>query len=594
MFSKEPLPSRSRKRCLTKSEQQHRWRQTSTERLVISLISDDESPSSTSGLEGGPITRRCESQIQHGRTNIDYACSCGRKELEEQLQWLSASFEKTSKVGRGLGSDIYFTDGVDNILHLATRSNVSDRLYIHLVECLGHLKQDINGRDCDGMTALEIATRKSDPDIARILLRAGASFQLCSLRDESALHISMLHYPSYMVTAELLPYARDAAYLECGSYKKLCNESLKQTCHTFEHSTSPSELRRQYKMLRLILEEGTPASALPCSVGSVFGRLVETWDRNAQLLPPDFMKRIPLLCCELLLKAGGDPFASSRKCSECKDLAGLALFHQSSTVLADLFADGSVPNLADGLVKRILAPCSLRIASFDQDRILRLLDDLLSRQTHSMNDLLVFTLDHTPDHLKVVFVNSILAFGKSRNLRGPDFSNKDVGGTLIETLTSLNESVRWLVSEKLLLQDVGFQFLKADQATYDRMFTSFMSRSHEAGLYLDDVARRIFRYEEPYDPTIALSWLLPKDSRPCLYGCGDLHTCLSDSDDSTLEHQMGRCIVHVITKMMVDSDIPLGKELPKRDRVLFALELRKQFGLPDITIDSSQLLDAIS
>ena len=510
------------------------------------------------------------------------------------MEWLLSSFdEDASKFGQGLGFYINFTQGIDNILHLATRtSGLPQGLYAHLVECLGYLEQDINAKDCDSMTALEIAARKADSTAVRTLLQAGASFEPCSTAQETTLHVSMLHWPSYMVTAELLPHAREAGYLETEAYEKLHDEKVKLICHTIESSTSHWELRRHYKILRLILEDGKPGRPFVWSVDDVLKVLVETWSRNSPLLPPDFMNNRPLTSCKILLEAGADVFASSEECTECRDLAGITLFHQSSTALADLFVDNCWQGHVDGLVKRILAPCNLRIAAVDENRLLPLLDRLLSRQIRSPNDLLYCALDNTPDHLKVAFVNKILACQLSGDLRGP---NLFLTAALIEKLTSIAEGIRWAVCEAILIQDAGFKFLWKERATQHHAPLSSMSRSDQAGTYLDYVVRRVANQDWLFPGKTILTWLHAHEGfTPSICGCGGRHLCFLKSQSCALEHQVQRCVVHVVTKMMVDPETELGKELPRKERVLWALELRRQFGLPDIIIDSSLLTEAIT
>lgn len=512
------------------------------------------------------------------------------------MEWLLASFDKeTSKLTRGLGSCTELTPGADNILHTAARTSGMPRgLFAHLVECLGYLHQDMNTKDCDGMTALEIGARRSDPNAVQIILDAGASFQHCSIPQDTVLHVSMLHQASYTITAKILPHARRAGYLDTEAYMTLHNETMKVICHNIESPTGYTELKRYYNILRLILEDGKPGQSSDCSIDPIFKILVRTWDRNSRFLSSDYMNNRPSSCCQFLLEAGADVLAPSGRCTACGDLAGDPFFHHSSTALADVIVERSMPEHVDGLIKRVLSPCSLRIATVDEDRLPRLLDFLLGRRSQSLDDLLLYALEHTPDRLKLQFVRMILTTDFPGRIKALDLTLDADGASIVEKLMGIDESVRWPISEVIFLQDAGLKFLWEWPGAVDPdlMLSRRLTRC-ESTAYLDDILGRVREERGRTGISTIVSWL-PTECVPHKNPHGPAHHGLLKTSDSNTTHQLQRCIVHVVTKMMLDPTAGLGKALPKKERLLWALELRRTFDLPDIKFDNSLLIDVLS
>lgn len=144
----------------------------------------------------------------HRRAHLDCACSCKAVELAAHFQHL------LSLCGHILGNPerrlpdwgSSYKDGVDNILHYATRFSTISSLYQRIL-WEARRGNGIDARDCDGMTALEIAVRRCNAEVAKTLLLNGASYRLCSMSKETMLHLSMISSPNYRITAEIVLYA---------------------------------------------------------------------------------------------------------------------------------------------------------------------------------------------------------------------------------------------------------------------------------------------------------------------------------------------------------------------------------------------------
>lgn len=149
---------------------------------TFSRISSNEEDQNVSPITADThqLTTPIAALVSHSRTNLSCACSCKAEELAAHFQGLLYLWDPTLGIPP-VAPDLErrLEDGVDNILHCATRFTMNSYFYKRIF-WHAKIRSGINTRDCDGMTALDIAVRTGNLDAIRSLffLRRVASTTL--------------------------------------------------------------------------------------------------------------------------------------------------------------------------------------------------------------------------------------------------------------------------------------------------------------------------------------------------------------------------------------------------------------------------------
>lgn len=493
-----------------------------------------------------------------------------------------------------------FVDGVDNVLHFATRRlGTQTALYARLVHDIAGKDLDINARDCTGMTALEIAIRKGDYEAVQVLRRAGASRSLCSSPGENLLHISMTQCRDPSITRELL----SVSFTDGGTgvYTDSLEESIRLVTEILKTVRESVPLLEGYLLLHHILVSDQNGSIPPRSATLAFKTVVRSWEDSSQLMSTETMVQVALPCCELLLKSGADIFGvfdgRMRECSGrqitgmgrglCTALADLILFHHCEPKLAMSVVENYSGTESERLAYGVLAPCPSRAATIDIDHLVELLGTILARWPHIRRRLLLFVLDSTPDALKLDFARTIVS-----SRPAPDIFRSEVDRwEIISRLVEIEESVRWPVCEAVLSDDPGFTLLSRTGAPFGFSNTpAALLQLASTTAYLDHLCITIKHHLEKENESSVWSSLYEShDASP--FAWDGVRWRQDNRETGAREFQ--RCAIHVITSMMLQSNSALANDLPKNLRIRWALQLRRSFELPDLVIDSSLLMDAI-
>lgn len=570
--------------------------------MIVSLISEDEEePSPTARRKDEASEAPATRATSHERLDLSRACSCAVDKLERHKRRLLSSSDTISTAAlQDAGLERQFHDGVDNVLHCITRDPTFPRgLCARIVDHL-RLANNIDARDCDGMTALEIVIRMADHETIKILLCAGASPRFCSVSNQTILKVSMLHFPSYDVAVEILSAATGEGSVNAMKwYWTARAEALELASDTLRSETQSWRPIDIYRLVLLILKFDSglqEENRIPVATRDfTFRVLVETWDRNMQHPSVSAADRTPVMCCEELLKSGANMLLPSDQCSSrlssqppnaplesrsCNTLADLAMFHQADSRLASAIITNHSKEYAAELARCMLNPCPFRIATIDGDQLAAWLHCLLVDSSPNKLDLLLFALRLSPTSLKYLFVRTVLSPAAGVLF---DSSRETDAWDVLEGLCCLEESLRWPVAELILKEHLESRFA-----------ARFVPTPSPRGLFVDSVPSAINYLDHVYRTTQERCDGKAVHTPPPPAFVPNYRSSQGGFRWPHVGSVLPRCVVHVISKTMLDERGQLGRELPAKTRTLRALRLRHDAGLPDISIDNSLLIGILS
>ncbi|KAK5127951.1 hypothetical protein LTR85_005068 [Meristemomyces frigidus] len=157
-----------------------------------------------------------------------------------------------------------------------------------------------------------------------------------------------------------------------------------------------------------------------------------------------------------------------------------------------------------------------------------------------------------PDHEKAELLKTLLDLGKADELYDDPWNG----------LMYLIEPSCFVLAETLLVQDAGFSATRVNQDALvsDCIFPYRPGTEYE-------------RYTKPpYQDHLSRAY-------DVLFTRGNVRKDLPR-----------RCVLHVLTKALIEDTIPEPKAHNRRTRYLDALKIRQQYRLPDLPIDNSALI----
>lgn len=581
-------------------------------------------------------------RVVHHRSHITHACSCCSVDLEDRARELSKCAERDldplpyweaepHKISLpSWTADNLARGGNDNIVHSLVRGlkwihmgHVRENYEAVLKRILEHMKDwglDVDSRDCNGMTALEVSILTNNKRAMTTLLDHGASLELCDSDNEerdSELGVRLV--------AELLRRARKTE-LSCESIINQCawsvslseistaltySEGIESHCENFYEGKSA--LEETYYVLEQVifhsnrLEEGEEAY-------DILRTLLENWNHRGMSHHTIEGRVWAVDCVAKLLSLfdfdDGVIFYDEtwqREHGEdcrCYSATAFIFFHVCDKAIVDLVLAHSKSHDLPGLAAFIIDPCPMRNHRCDGAYLSRLwsqlvpsLDDAGADFLQKVSAWMSYWVEEygTPDALiPTIWETVIHSFPAGVHLGMYGFWK------LARPLLQLSESQRWSLMELWLPREPGFPGSLQDRSTATLFSpnpeTSYLHYASFA--YLDHLCHWM------------TGWCPTKDSMPVdphdhdwnVSNCCGSHTYIEPDHenpegwqvDARLAIKMQQCVIHVVTKDLCNRESLFAPEVSLKERIQSALRLRKQFKLPAFAIKQSLLLRVLN
>lgn len=475
-----------------------------------------------------------------------------------------------------------FIDGSESILHYAVKEShraTKDRLDVvrSIIETVAKEGWDIDHRDAQGRTAIELAIVSRSLPLLETVVGSGASVNHPNIDGYLPLHIAILSRSSPDIVLHLLRKGADPNATAVTRENDVeTSISMPLGLVLLQLSTlSGSNERDSSSFFRIaghLIENH--AIYTPRETDLMLLQFAQAWGRNggSQKLWEDSH---PLLSA--LMKRGLDPTTLLNgyrfgKC-ECQSLVQLAFFHSRSEALgrwiinaSSMFVHGSC------LLQCLLHGCGDSFASKpNASNLLRVLmkRDFPITAGVSALELVLHPLAHNTWEQKAALVNTLLSLNTEHYVL--QSSNRHYHSTILERVAACPfASIKCKIAEDLLQQRISSQI---------------------SGGRPEDVLHH------PANRPVSIYCSEATSEISCLVSQQRSSEALYESLRRSLDYQgpfqksMLSCFVHFVT-MSIIQGAESGEALPKPE-LYYLLELRKEFELPDIHLPNTLVLDML-
>lgn len=496
----------------------------------------------------------------------------------------------------------------DNILHYSTRLGMPPKLYTAIIT--GYSRHNnIDDRDCSGMTALEIAVRRSDHLAVQALLSTGASERNRSQPDQRLWRLSIFEYPNHDVTRILWLNEIEKGDYADTRFQDAHAGTIASISDSLRSTQDPVRLSQNYQSLRCVLEaeKSIPKDyrTTAADIDLAFKAALLAWAQMPTMVRGSSLRDMAVQALEPLLKRNANiyqsldcrqistidqPATNAPESCACNTLAGWIMFHWVDEEDVSLLVIRHSKGRCERLAEILMDPCPFRHALVEVDRLAFRVRQVIDGQSvASTLRLQEYALKTTPKSLKYALVRATI----SDKIYGCLWTEKHESliWNVIAALIEVEEPGKWILSEIVLAQDVGYKILhEAGERLPFRPWMEPCNPLASSGqCYLNQLYQNA--REDPRTKrgsTVVLSERVPNTFN----AYGRFRWTDKRARDTLL--QLHRCIVHSVTKSMLKKEDGLAKDIDTRTRTLWALQLRLRFGLPDIPIDPSVLVEALS
>lgn len=513
----------------------------------------------------------------------------------------------------------------DNILHLLVRDTKWSRLEDFsqiLTSLLGHMNRSnlsVDVTDCERRRALELSIRTDNLEAMKLLLDHEAERGLNdghSYKGQmSPLDLAMEISDDLGLMAELMHRTRKAQGLQPENALILC--VFENTIHrldlTIASSTREAELHDAYivfEQIALYLSNEDKDYVLQMEDTSEILRiLLVNWDSRQLSISELDGRKWAHDCLEKLIKiylSGNtwDALQLSNKDRDgcrCKSAIAFAVFHVQDRRVTDSIVRQLTDRDVDRFLSRIVPVCPVRHRRCDAEHLCGLIRSVVNQQPEfNLEDALKWVIRETPDDLKPAFLDILVNHGTV------DIHYRGGSETIAEMLVRTAESYRWKVVEKVLPHDPGFPSSTTDrtEAVFFHQSPNIHHRLYSSIAYLDHLCHwstwkcRALNIWLEEDEMQDHDWAAQATCDCHKFIIENEGECENDSWGWQYRardaREMQRCVIHVITKDLCNHTSLFARDMPLNERIRSALQLRQEFNLPNLEIEQSLLLEALS
>lgn len=442
--------------------------------------------------------------------------------------------------------------GTDHIIHSAARQDDQKALQ----RAIGYILTeglDVDVRNTDGLTALEIAIRVGYKANVEVLLKRGASVRCRNERWERPLHFAIRCKTSSSICQLLL---KNGANPNSPMQDKGVEISPLQFAVLDKGTLSPANLRSYLQIVGLLVLSSDRFDAASAEGEHIYRSVLYTIRRSPYCLDDCFGAVSDSL--KLFLKKGCDPLVLQAiepcRADRCRSLAASVFFHTAEPKLSmALIGSCKSDTFGRGLLYTLLEPCPSRCSPEDGPRPDELIRHLLARDigVDLARNPLCRVMATSPAKCKSDFARVLLTSGyASIHTRDSHF------GSPLAVLTELDEPLRYELAEIVLEPDYDLWTRERTVSTQQLTPQIFAYNPfNQYGRYLAPDFKQLLRsYWAPTTPT-----------------------------NTQLTSAM-RCVIHVLTKHLVEDALFGTSDFEKRSRWLDGMKLRQEHQLPEIPL----------